>query len=469
MADLLRMPEIAANTEEAVLAGWPVAEGDEFAAGDVIATIETAKAVVDVEAPAPGAVVRLLVPEGTNVAVGDPIALIAAPGETVDDIDAALARLGLGTATGTCPTPAPTPAPTVAAAPGPAPAPTGTAPPGPADAPATPAPAGAPGTGTGGGGRIFASPLARKLAREAGIPFDTLRGSGPQGRVVRADVEAAIAAARAAAPAVAPPAAAPAPPAAPAGRSPAAAQPAAPATAPGPQGAPGTPGGDDALVPHSRLRRAIARRLTESKSTVPHFYLRGSARVDALLALRTELNAAAPVKISVNDLVVKAVAQAHLAVPQVNVGWTDVGMRVFPDVDLGVAVATEGGLVTPVLRGVDRMSVSAVAAATRDFADRARRGALRQHELEGGSATVTNLGMYGAEEFSAILNPPQATILAVGAARREPVVTDAGELAVATVLRVTLSVDHRAVDGALAAQWMREFVAILEQPLRIVC
>ncbi|MEU8187989.1 2-oxo acid dehydrogenase subunit E2, partial [Micromonospora carbonacea] len=245
-------------------------------------------------------------------------------------------------------------------------------------------------------------------------------------------------------------------------------QPAAPAAAPGPQGAAGTPDGD-ALVPHSRLRRAIARRLTESKSTVPHFYLRGSARVDALLALRTELNAAAPVKISVNDLVVKAVGQAHLAVPQVNVGWTDAGMRVFGEVDLGVAVATEGGLVTPVLRGVDRMSVSAVAAATRDFADRARRGALRQHELEGGSATVTNLGMYGAEEFSAILNPPQATILAVGAARREPVVTDAGELAVATVLRVTLSVDHRAVDGALAAQWMREFVAILEQPLRIVC
>ncbi|MBB5826034.1 2-oxo acid dehydrogenase subunit E2 [Micromonospora carbonacea] len=468
MADLLRMPEIAANTEEAVLAGWPVAEGDEFAAGDVIATIETAKAVVDVEAPTPGAVVRLLVPEGTDVAVGDPIALIAAPGETVDDVDAALARLGLGTATGTGPTPGPTLAPTTTAgAPGPAPAPPRSAPAGVAAAPATPPPAGAPATGAG---RIFASPLARKLAREAGIPFDTLRGSGPQGRVVRADVEAAIAAARAAAPAVAPPAAAPAPPAAPAGHSPAgAAQPAAPATVPGPQGAAGTPDGDDELVPHSRLRRAIARRLTESKSTVPHFYLRGSARVDALLALRTELNAAAPVKISVNDLVVKAVGQAHLAVPQVNVGWTDAGMRVFGEVDLGVAVATEGGLVTPVLRGVDRMSVSAVAAATRDFADRARRGALRQHELEGGSATVTNLGMYGAEEFSAILNPPQATILAVGAARREPVVTDAGELAVATVLRVTLSVDHRAVDGALAAQWMREFVAILEQPLRIVC
>ncbi|MDG4820010.1 dihydrolipoamide acetyltransferase family protein [Micromonospora sp. WMMD956] len=464
MADLLRMPEIAANTEEAVLAGWPVAEGDEFAAGDVIATIETAKAVVDVEAPAPGAVVRLLVPEGTDVAVGDPIALIAAPGETVDDVDAALARLGLGTATG--PTPGPTPTTAAAGAPGPAPAPPRTAPAGVAAAPATPPPAGAPATGAG---RIFASPLARKLAREAGIPFDTLRGSGPQGRVVRADVEAAIAAARAAAPAVTPSAAAPAPPAAPAGHSPAgAAQPAAPAAAPGPQGAAGTPDGD-ALVPHSRLRRAIARRLTESKSTVPHFYLRGSARVDALLALRTELNAAAPVKISVNDLVVKAVGQAHLAVPQVNVGWTDAGMRVFGEVDLGVAVATEGGLVTPVLRGVDRMSVSAVAAATRDFADRARRGALRQHELEGGSATVTNLGMYGAEEFSAILNPPQATILAVGAARREPVVTDAGELAVATVLRVTLSVDHRAVDGALAAQWMREFVAILEQPLRIIC
>ncbi|MFC8845950.1 MULTISPECIES: dihydrolipoamide acetyltransferase family protein [unclassified Micromonospora] len=465
MADLLRMPEIAANTEEAVLAGWPVAEGDEFAAGDVIATIETAKAVVDVEAPAPGAVVRLLVPEGANVGVGDPIALIAAPGEVVGDVGAALARLGLGTA------------PTVEPAPEPAPAPTATAAPGPAGTTAVPVPAGGPTTGTGGAGRMFASPLARKMAREAGIPFDTLRGSGPQGRVVRADVAAAIAAARAAVPATAPTAASPAPPvdrppagaapvSAPADRSPG---PVSAPAAPGPLGAPGTPGGDDALVPHSRLRRAIARRLAESKSTVPHFYLRGSARVDALLALRTELNAAAPVKISVNDLVVKAVAQAHLAVPQVNVGWTDDGMRVFPGVDLGIAVATVGGLVTPVLRGVDRMSVSGVAAAIRDFADRATRGALRQHELEGGSATVTNLGMYGTEEFSAILNPPQATILAVGAARREPVVTDAGDLAVATVLRVTLSVDHRAIDGALAAQWMRAFVGILEQPLRIIC
>jgi pyruvate dehydrogenase E2 component (dihydrolipoamide acetyltransferase) len=394
MAELLRMPEIAANTEEAILAGWPVAEREPFAAGAVIATIETAKAAVDVEAPAPGVIVRALVAEGASVQVGDAIALIAALDETVDDIDATLARLGFGT-------PPVVVESSVDSATGPT--------------------------------RVFASPLARRLAREAGIDYETLRPTGPQGRVVRADVEAAIADRdrhRAAAPVPAP--------------------------------------AEAGLVPHSRLRRAIARRLTESTTTVPHFYLRGTARVDALFALRAELNAIGPVKLSVNDLVVKAVAQAYLAVPATNIGWTDDGMRVFTGVDLGVAVATDGGLVTPVLRAVDRMGVSQVAEAIRDFAERAKRGGLKQDELAGGSASVTNLGMYGTEEFAAILNPPQSMILAVGAARREPVVTDAGDLAAATVLRVTLSVDHRAIDGALAAQWMRAFVTILEQPLRII-
>jgi pyruvate dehydrogenase E2 component (dihydrolipoamide acetyltransferase) len=224
------------------------------------------------------------------------------------------------------------------------------------------------------------------------------------------------------------------------------------------------------------MRRAIAARLTASKQEVPHFYLRGSARVDRLLALREKLNTGvredgggqAPVRISVNDLVVKAVARAHAEVPAMNVTWSPDAMRSHDTVDIAVAVATGTGLLTPVLRGVDSTTVSAVARATRDLAERARAGRLRQEELEGGTVSVTNLGMYGTEEFAAIINPPHASILAVGAARREPVVTGKGRLRAATVLRVTLSVDHRAVDGAVAAQWMRAFVGLLERPLQLL-
>ncbi len=220
-------------------------------------------------------------------------------------------------------------------------------------------------------------------------------------------------------------------------------------------------------MPHSRLRRAIAARLTQSTQEAPHFYLRGSARVDRLLALRAELNSADDVRVSVNDLVVKAVARAHMLVPAVNVIWTDDAVRMFDSVDIAVAISTEQGLVTPVLRAVESMSISQVALATKDFAARARSGSLRQHELEGGSTSVTNLGMFGTEDFAAIINPPHSSILAVGAAAQEPVVVD-GALAVGTVMRVTLSVDHRPIDGATAAQWMREFIGLLEQPARIL-
>jgi pyruvate dehydrogenase E2 component (dihydrolipoamide acetyltransferase) len=414
MPELLRMPGIAAGDEEVVLSGWPVAPGKPFAAGEVIATVETAKANVDVEAPSAGVILRVLVAEGASVQVGDPIALLGADGERVSDVDGALATLGVGGE--------------------PAPAPEQ---PAPAPAPEQPAP-------EKRNGRVFASPLARKMAREAGIPFESLAGTGPNGRIVRADVETAIAK-----------------------RAPAPAPQAEPT---GPTGAAGAAGAADGnVVPHSRLRRTIARRLTESKATVPHFYVRGSATVDDLLALRADINASGSTgKVSVNDLIVKAVAAAHLAVPAVNAVWTDEGLRVFDTVDIGIAVATDGGLVTPVVRGVDRLTLSALTSVTNDFADRARRGALRQNELDGGSATVTNLGMYGTEEFTAILNPPQSMILAVGAARREPVVTADGGLAPATVLKVTLSVDHRAIDGAVAAQWMRAFLQILEHPLRIL-
>jgi pyruvate dehydrogenase E2 component (dihydrolipoamide acetyltransferase) len=393
------MPEIAANTEEATLASWPVPERQPFRATDVIATVETAKAAVDVAAEADGVIVRMLVEPGTDVRVGDPIALLAAPGEQVDDVDAVLARLGVNGAAPAVP---------------------------PLVAPVAPEP---------NGNRVFASPLARRTAREHGLVYETLSGSGPNGRITRRDVEAALAS------------------------KPAAAVP-EPVVAAAPD--------SHDVSSHSRMRRAIAQRLTESKQTIPHFYLRGTATVDDLLALRADLNAVSPTKISVNDLLLKAVAIAHSEVDGVNAVWTDDGMRRFDSVDLGVAVATDDGLLTPVVRGADRLSVGAIAAATRELAERARTGGLRQAELEGGATTITNLGMYGTEEFAAIINPPQSSILAVGAARKEPVATEDGELAVATVLRVTLSVDHRAIDGALAAQWMRAFLAVLERPLRIL-
>jgi pyruvate dehydrogenase E2 component (dihydrolipoamide acetyltransferase) len=390
------MPEIAANTEEATLSGWPVPERQPFRARDVIATVETAKAAVDVAADADGIIVRTLVTPGTDVRVGDAIALLAAPDEQVDDVDAALAALGVTDAV---------PSPAVAAE-----------------------------VLAHNGNRVFASPLARRVAREHGLAYETLTGSGPNGRITRRDVEAALAT-----------------------------RPAAQAAEPEP-----TPATGYTNVPHSRMRRAIAARLTESTSTIPHFYLRGTAGVDDLLALRADLNAVSPTKISVNDLVLKAVARAHSEVDGVNAIWTEEGMRRFESVDLGVAVATPTGLLTPVVRGVDRLSVGAIAEATRELAGRARDGGLRQAELEGGATTITNLGMFGTEEFAAIINPPQSSILAVGAARREPVVTTEGGLGVGTVLRVTLSVDHRAIDGALAAHWMRTFLDIIERPLRIL-
>jgi pyruvate dehydrogenase E2 component (dihydrolipoamide acetyltransferase) len=221
-------------------------------------------------------------------------------------------------------------------------------------------------------------------------------------------------------------------------------------------------------VPHTKIRQLIATRLTESKSTIPHFYLRAGIRVDRLLALRTELNATLEVRISVNDLVLKAVAAAHVAVPDVNVVYTETGLRRYESVDIGVAIASPKGLVTPVVTGVDRLSVSALAAVTRDLATRAADGRLKQNELEGGTTSVSNLGMYDVEEITAIINPPQSSILAVGAARPEPGVDEHGELEVQTKMHVVLSADHRAIDGALAAQWMKAFRRAVENPLRLL-
>ena len=419
MPEILRMPEVAANVTEAVLSAWNVPVGSEFAAGDTLVTVETDKAIVDVEAESGGVVLRHLVGAGSHVEVGSPIAVYGGIGESVEDLDGFLAGIGVSA---------------VVAREAVAPAtiePAATA-----DQPAPVA------HRSNGRTRVFASPLARRLAREAGVDLAALTGSGPGGRVRRRDVESYLATA----------------PATP-GQSRAATPKGAVPTA--------APEGAYVDVPNSRMRKAIAARLTESKQTAPHFYLRGSARVDRLLALRQEVNASGDFKASVNDLVVKAVGRAHTLVPALNVQWSDEAIRHFTQVDVAVAVATDHGLVTPVVRGVDRLSLRQLVEVAQDLVARAKNKTLQQGELEGGAISVTNLGMFGTEEFAAIINPPQAAILAVGAARQEPVVVD-GSLGVGTVLRVTLSVDHRAVDGATAADWMKAFVGLLENPVQIL-
>ena len=406
MPTLLRMPGIAADTTSAVLTEWQVHQGVSFAQSDVVATVETDKAQVDIEAEEPGEIVRFLVEPGMRVEVGDAIALQCAPGESIDDPNAAMHALGI-VADGDAGVDAPE--------------------------------------------RVFATPLVRRLARAANLDLSTITGTGPNGRIVRRDVEG-----------------------------PRAEHTAAPEPAPAADVAPVTadvvpmaeipplqhvPAHTD--EPHSRIRLATATRLTDSKRTAPHFYLRGTCRVERLLALRADLNRAGDTKVSVNDLVVKASARAHTLVPAMNVIWTEDATRRFGTVDIAVAVASPRGLVTPVVRDVARRSVSTVAADLADLAARAREGKLHQRDIEGGSFCVSNLGMYGTEEFSAIINPPQSAILAVGAARDEPVVED-GALAVGALMRVTLSVDHRPIDGSTAAEWMRAFVDVIENPLEIL-
>jgi pyruvate dehydrogenase E2 component (dihydrolipoamide acetyltransferase) len=445
MPRLLRMPEVAAGAAEAVLAEWLVAERAEFAAADTLATVETDKAMVDVEADDAGVLLSTLVAPGAHVEVGAPIAVLGQPGEVVPDIGAVLADLGVAAPARPADSATPAAAPVTSAPPA-------TASPA-AAAPSPAAPAAAAPAGPGGNGRVFASPLARKIARQSGVAVETITGTGPGGRILRRDVEAAIAARPAAQPTAAPPAAAP-PAAAPV----AAAQAAGIAAA-----------GDGGDIPHSRQRRAIAARLTESQQTVPHFYLRATVRAERLAALRAEINAGLGegARVSLNDLVVKAVAAAHQRVPEMNVIWTPDAVRTFATVDVAVAVATDRGLVTPVLRDVTAQTITQVAARTRDLAARARDGRLRQHELDGGTISVSNLGMYGVEEFAAIINPPHAAILAVGAVRDEPVVED-GAVVPGQVMTVTLSVDHRPVDGVIAARWLAALRELLENPLRVL-
>jgi pyruvate dehydrogenase E2 component (dihydrolipoamide acetyltransferase) len=427
MANVVRMPAALAGVTEAAIQTWIAQPGQQVAVGDVLAEIETEKAVVEYAAEVAGTVGRLLVPAGDTVDVGVPIAVILADGEGDEAIAPALAAAG---------------ATEVAATP---------APPEPETAPATPAPAAPqnpsaeasvasspPEASTSG--RLVASPIVRRLARERGIDLAGLAGTGPGGRIVRRDLDGAM----------------PAPAAAPASAAPASAAPASAAPTPG--GAVGTP---EKLT---GMRKAIARRLTESKTTVPHFYVTAHCRVDRLMTLRAQVNDAAPRKVSVNDFVLKAVAGALVEVPAANAIWGGDHILRFSGVDVAVAVAVDGGLLTPVLRGVDRLTLVEVSETVAELAERARAGRLQQHELEGGSFSVSNLGMYGVDEFSAILNPPQSGILAVSAAKQQPVVDD-GQLAVGTVMTVTLSADHRVIDGAVAAEWMAAFVRRIENPV----
>ncbi|MGV3733992.1 MAG: dihydrolipoamide acetyltransferase family protein [Microcella sp.] len=440
MATTIRMPEVLANVTEAAVQKWLVAPGDTIEVGQPFAEIETEKAVVEYTAETAGTVLQLLIGEGDAVDVGAPIALVGEAGEVAPASPAAdPSAASAGGSVVVAPSDA---AASPAAAPAPAPA-----------APAAPSPTAE--ASAGDGARRFISPLVRRLARERGLDLSTVRGSGPDGRIVRRDVEAMLAGGAASAPASAPAAA------------PGSSAPASPApSSTAPAGA--APAGlEPELIPASRMRKAIARRLTESKSSVPHFYLSADCRVDRLLELRREINAIDGVKISVNDLVVKAVAAAFMDVPEANTTWTDEGMLRHRTADIAIAVSLDDGLVTPVVRGVERLSVTALSAAIGDLATRARSGGLKQHEIEGGSFAVSNLGMFGTQEFSAIINPPQAGILAVGAARQAPVVVD-GALAVGTVMTVTLSADHRVLDGALAARWLAAFVARIENPVSIL-
>jgi len=425
MAIVIRMPEVLAGATEGVISHWAVKEGDEVAVGDVLAEIETDKASVEYQAEDAGTVARLVQAAGKMVQVGEPIAVFAAAGDTDTDVEKALADAGGAPA-------AEEPAIVEVAQATPAAAAEAVA------EPVAPVEVVAPVTVVrDSSGRIFASPLVRKRAREAGIDLAHIQGTGPGGRIVRKDFDAFMAS----------------------GPRPVATS----ATAPAPvMGAAGF-----VEIPHSSMRRAIARRLTESKSSVPHFYLKADCVVDRLLDARAQLNEGLGVKTSVNDWVVKAVGHALMAVPGANVIWTDTAMRQFDHADISVAVATEGGLYTPVVRGVDQLSIPQINVMIRELADKARSGTIKQDEIEGGSFAVTNLGMFGTEEFSAILNPPQSGILAVGAAREKAIVFN-GELEIAQVMTVTLSADHRAVDGALAAEWMVAFKKGIENPVSLL-
>ena len=444
----ITMPALSPTMEEGNLAKWLVKEGDTVKSGDIIAEIETDKATMEVEAVDEGTVAKIVVPAGTEgVKVNALIAVLAGEGE-----DVSAAASGAGSAA---------PSPKAEAAPAPAAQAPAAATPA-AQAPAaTSAPAAAPAAASATGNRTFSSPLARRLAKEAGIDLSAIAGTGPHGRVVKSDVEAAVAGGGV----KAAPAAAAAPQAA--------AQ--APAAAP-------KPVSDDAvlklfepgsyeLVPHDGMRKVIAKRLVESKQTVPHFYVTVDCELDALMSLRAQLNDAAPrkdgapaYKLSVNDMVIKAMALALRDVPDANVSWTESNMVKHKHADVGVAVSIPGGLITPIIRKAEEKTLSVISNEMRDLGKRAKDRKLKPEEYQGGTSSVSNMGMMGVKNFAAVINPPHATILAVGAGEQRVIVRK-GEMAIATVMSVTLSTDHRCVDGALGAELLQAFKGYIENPM----
>ena len=449
MATVLRMPGISADSTEASMVEWTVAPGTKVTRGEVVASVETEKAIVDLEAEEDGVLLLTLASAGDTVPIGDPIAVFVQPGEEAAGEESILASLGLGPS-GSLESPDENRSQDALV-------------PGAGVEIAVTADAVVAGNGTAtAGGRLFASPIARRLATSAGLRLEDLQGSGPGGRIGRRDVELAIghqAPALAAALVAAPAQAAPpdAPQAAP-----------APAAAPAASVAAVAPTAGFTDVPHSKFRRAVAGALTASKQQVPHFYLKATCRVDELLELRERVNAGGGVKITINDFFVKAAARAMVEVPDMNVVWTPDAVRRFASVDIAVAMASERGLLTPVVRSVQTRSLSDLSATIKDLSARGNAGSLKQQELEGGSLAVSNLGMFGVEEFAAIINPPQVGILAVGAVTAQAVVNPDGELGSAKVVTVVLSTDHRPVDGAVAAQWLRELKASIENPLRLL-
>ena len=412
------MPALSPTMTEGTLAKWLVNEGDDVNAGDVIAEIETDKATMEVEAVEEGKVGKIVVQEGTEgVAVNALIALLLEDGEDAGALEGA--------------------ADAAPAAPAPA-APAPEAPEEPAPAPAAPA--------ASSGDRIFASPLARRMAQQAGLDIAMVTGSGPNGRSGKRDIEAALAAGG-------PAAAAPEPAAAPAA-----------APAPMPEGV--EPAFD--FEPANNMRKVIAQRLTESKQTVPHFYLTVDCEIDTLLALRKDLNARSDdYKISVNDLIIKACGVALRRVPAANASWAGDGIKRYHTADISVAVAIDGGLITPVIRDAGGKGLEAISSEMKDLALRAREGKLMPEEYQGGTFSISNLGMFGIKQFDAVINPPQGAIMAVGAGQQQPVVRN-GALAVATVMSVTLSVDHRVVDGAVGAELLAAFKKLIEDPMTML-
>jgi pyruvate dehydrogenase E2 component (dihydrolipoamide acetyltransferase) len=444
------MPALSPTMSEGNLARWLKKEGEQVAAGDIIAEIETDKATMEVEAVDEGRLARILVPDGSEgVPVNQPIAILLEEGED----EAALEGFEGGGGAKAAPADGggevggnTAPAPEVAR-------------PGePGGTPRSEAvrPPAAKGNGAEGGERIFASPLARRMAEQAGIDLSRLGGSGPHGRIVKRDIERAMAEGVAEAPRPAAEARAPV-------EAPAAEAPRAPAAPPPP---PAEPYEEIKL---STMRKVIARRMAESKQTVPHFYITMDMELDALLKLRAELNArpGADYKLSVNDFVIKAAALALRRMPRCNVAFGGDVIRQYKDIDISVAVAIPDGLITPIVRKADQKGLSTIAAEMKDLAGRAREGKLKPEEFQGGSFSISNLGMYGVRHFEAVINPPQACILAVGAGEQRAVVKD-GALAIATVMSCTLSVDHRAVDGALGAEWLKLFKGLIEDPLAML-